>query len=482
FGNTKTINKTNIKIISIGTLLNIVNGAPADYDAAIRAERSANLSHITGPSKKIQIFIKNRFLQIFPDGTVNGSSDPSNYTIIQRTSVSIGQLKIQGVATCLYLCMDACGLVYGSREYTDECVFNEMLEQSRYNTYSSVRWSTPRKTYYLGLNRNGQPRKVQYRGNNWDKLAEYARVLPITVPKERIVAIEKISTCPKHNIRHHHNKSHGHHQNHNQSSPIILPNDKDDKDKFKCKKNDKRKKRKRRCKIDDKPKFDCNISIKNHENKIKTDDKIELQSKRSCQDAASDEFCRQQILDASTKKRKSRKDTDNNNKKKNNNNNNNNHKNKKIDNISPLSSSFNNDNNNKSLIEKKNIKIDEQYSALLEDSTIDSITVKTETTDSTLSSSSSSSKLLNPSLDISLTIDSSVEVSDEDSNSHEEDTIITNDYGIPMTTMDTTPPERTEDYTKATTQSILQFLNINKQLNDDTIIKKLNDPIGQFAM
>lgn len=34
--------------------------------------------------------------------------------ILQRTSVNMGQLKIQGVATCMYLCMDACGLLYGS--------------------------------------------------------------------------------------------------------------------------------------------------------------------------------------------------------------------------------------------------------------------------------------------------------------------------------------------------------------------------------
>lgn len=34
--------------------------------------------------------------------------------IFQRTSVSRGQLRIQGVATCLYLCMDSCGLLYGS--------------------------------------------------------------------------------------------------------------------------------------------------------------------------------------------------------------------------------------------------------------------------------------------------------------------------------------------------------------------------------
>jgi Fibroblast growth factor len=34
--------------------------------------------------------------------------------ILQRTTVDIGQIKVQGVATCLFLCMDACGSVYGS--------------------------------------------------------------------------------------------------------------------------------------------------------------------------------------------------------------------------------------------------------------------------------------------------------------------------------------------------------------------------------
>lgn len=34
--------------------------------------------------------------------------------ILQRQSVRAGQVKIQGVATCIYLCMDSCGLLYGS--------------------------------------------------------------------------------------------------------------------------------------------------------------------------------------------------------------------------------------------------------------------------------------------------------------------------------------------------------------------------------
>lgn len=34
--------------------------------------------------------------------------------ILQRGTVDIGQIRIQGVATCLFLCMDACGNVYGT--------------------------------------------------------------------------------------------------------------------------------------------------------------------------------------------------------------------------------------------------------------------------------------------------------------------------------------------------------------------------------
>lgn len=40
-----------------------------------RNERSANLSHITGTARKIQLLIKNRLIQILPDGTVSGTQD-----------------------------------------------------------------------------------------------------------------------------------------------------------------------------------------------------------------------------------------------------------------------------------------------------------------------------------------------------------------------------------------------------------------------
>jgi hypothetical protein len=54
-----------------------------------RNERSANLSHITGSARKIQLYIKNRFLQLLPDGTVNGTtedtSDFSKFSLLSRS-------------------------------------------------------------------------------------------------------------------------------------------------------------------------------------------------------------------------------------------------------------------------------------------------------------------------------------------------------------------------------------------------------------
>jgi hypothetical protein len=50
-------------------------GAKGKKSNLERNERSANLSHITGTARKIQLYIKNRFLQLLPDGTVNGTQE-----------------------------------------------------------------------------------------------------------------------------------------------------------------------------------------------------------------------------------------------------------------------------------------------------------------------------------------------------------------------------------------------------------------------
>ncbi|XP_071051884.1 uncharacterized protein [Onthophagus taurus] len=82
----------------------------------------------------------------------------------------------------MYLCMDACGFLYGSRDVTKECIFREKINEDNYNTYSSVKYSNVNKTMYVAMNRYGQTRKLVLRGNaDLGKLASYARALT-TVP------------------------------------------------------------------------------------------------------------------------------------------------------------------------------------------------------------------------------------------------------------------------------------------------------------
>ncbi|XP_025409378.1 uncharacterized protein LOC112682844 [Sipha flava] len=161
----------------------------ATAGSATRSSRSSDsLSHIVGTARKIKMFIRHRYLQLFLDGTVNSTySDTSDYVILQRTSVNLGQLKIQGVATCMYLCLDACGLLYGSKDFLDECVFNETIEQDHYNTYSSAKYSDDSRTLYLGINKSGLPRQVQVKANApLGKLSKSTHVLTQPVSQKTV--------------------------------------------------------------------------------------------------------------------------------------------------------------------------------------------------------------------------------------------------------------------------------------------------------
>ncbi|XP_063241127.1 fibroblast growth factor 9-like [Bacillus rossius redtenbacheri] len=218
----------------------VVPDSQLEDDGTPRSERSTNLSHITGTARRIQLYVKNRHLQILPDGTVNGtaedSSDGVDYTILQRSSVHTGQLKIQSVATCLFLCMDSCGLLYGSSLFTADCVFNEMIEQHHYNTYSSARYSNQRRTLYLALNRRGQPRKVQVRrGATLGKLSAYTRVLTQPVPAPRVQQLEAALLRGRHPARHH------------QPCPPPPAPPHDARDQTRCRRRKKRKKKRRWC-------------------------------------------------------------------------------------------------------------------------------------------------------------------------------------------------------------------------------------------
>ncbi|XP_034946634.1 uncharacterized protein bnl [Chelonus insularis] len=525
-------------IITVGTMFGVATkAAPIDIDAAIRAERSANLSHLTGTSRKILMFIKNRFLQILPDGTVNGTeTDNADYTIFQRISVSSGQLKIQGVATCLYLCMDSCGLLYGSREYTEDCVFNETLEAHNYNTYSSVRWSTPRKTLYMGLNRYGQPRRVQARGHNLGRLSPYARVLTLVASPDRLETLQNRILGAQHRVRHHHVQ---HHQNIQQSicSSSLSNQEKDSRDRFRCRKRKKRKKRRRRCEKNEKMNSHCETRVEEDSKRCSdTGGNVEssVESKRSCEDVASDELSRKQNLNTPAVKRKSRLEVVKNDERS--------HSKKKdskkkltrkvslvdgVDNTADMKQKGLIFKENSSLVKKKFpgrsirttvpaptenssatlatwffgpttqsswdpstrykppkktvnqtmkltspkkmetqvISTPSSYDKIIRTSNVPSVIVEFSTENTSLLSPTfeSSDDIFIPT---STTSDISEETSEEDFGLDDDPTGTSSDYGLMMTTMDTTSPERTENYAKTTTQSLMESLEINRPVID----------------
>ncbi|XP_036672696.3 uncharacterized protein bnl isoform X2 [Drosophila suzukii] len=154
-----------------------------------RNERSTvPQSHLAWTSRKIQLYIKNHILQIMRDGVVNGTQfENSEFTILQRSTVDVGRIKLQSVATCLYLCMDACGVPYGSKDFTDDCVFNENMGLQNYNTYSSTYHSQARRVFYLALNGSGQPRRTQIPASrSLGKLSTYTNAITETVPQDRV--------------------------------------------------------------------------------------------------------------------------------------------------------------------------------------------------------------------------------------------------------------------------------------------------------
>ncbi|CAK1594115.1 unnamed protein product [Parnassius mnemosyne] len=78
--------------------------------------------------------------------------------ILQRATYKVGLLTIQGVSTCLYLCMDACGFHYANKDLSDDCVFEEHIEENNYNTYSRIRGG---KKTFLALDNRGKSRRTQ---------------------------------------------------------------------------------------------------------------------------------------------------------------------------------------------------------------------------------------------------------------------------------------------------------------------------------
>lgn len=82
-------------------------------------------------------------LQISKDGKVGGSHVQSSHSLMEIRTIDPGCVVIKGVASSLFLCMEANGKLYGSHIYIKEdCSFFEQIMPDGYNIYISGKHGT----------------------------------------------------------------------------------------------------------------------------------------------------------------------------------------------------------------------------------------------------------------------------------------------------------------------------------------------------
>lgn len=91
------------------------------------------------------------------------------------------------------------------REFTNDCVFNERMEDN-YNYYTSTHHSTVLRTFYVALNRLGGPRVTYLPANkSLGKLSTYVRSFTLIVPElrsETVIARLFGANHVKHGMKH----------------------------------------------------------------------------------------------------------------------------------------------------------------------------------------------------------------------------------------------------------------------------------------
>ncbi|XP_071773277.2 fibroblast growth factor 4 [Centroberyx gerrardi] len=94
-------------------------------------------------------------LQILPSGSVGGVHKPTENCWLKVFAMKHGVVGIRGVKSGLYLCMRGEGIAYGAKQFSDDCLFKENLEENHYTTYSSL--SHP--SIYLALSHKGEVKR-----------------------------------------------------------------------------------------------------------------------------------------------------------------------------------------------------------------------------------------------------------------------------------------------------------------------------------
>nr|XP_015219073.1 PREDICTED: fibroblast growth factor 4A-like isoform X1 [Lepisosteus oculatus] len=102
-------------------------------------------------------------LQILANGSVWGVHKHTDYCWVRLFAVSPGVVGILGLKSGLYLSMNKEGDLHGSGNFTEDCLFKEILEESYYNTYASHRYPG----FYVGLTKQGKAKRGNKAQRHW---------------------------------------------------------------------------------------------------------------------------------------------------------------------------------------------------------------------------------------------------------------------------------------------------------------------------
>uniref|UniRef100_A0A3B5KBT0 Fibroblast growth factor n=1 Tax=Takifugu rubripes TaxID=31033 RepID=A0A3B5KBT0_TAKRU len=94
-------------------------------------------------------------LQILANGTVGGVHKADANCWVKVFALKRGVVGIKGVESGLYLCLSADGAARAAKEFSEECLLKENLEENLYTTFSSL----VHPGIFLALSHRGELRR-----------------------------------------------------------------------------------------------------------------------------------------------------------------------------------------------------------------------------------------------------------------------------------------------------------------------------------
>lgn len=122
-----------------------------------------NILQVPTNTRVVRLYNKNGyFLKISTVGKLRGTRNFTNPdTLIEMESMGPSIVRLKGVASKSYLCMDNDGICRIMARPTDECLFKEKLGANHFHTFASHKYSGKNPgnithEFYIAIKKNGK--------------------------------------------------------------------------------------------------------------------------------------------------------------------------------------------------------------------------------------------------------------------------------------------------------------------------------------